>query len=366
MGFESGSASFRMFYVPRPLPADAVERFAKTALPPLDLLGRNVLRGWTGGRHLLDRTINDDNAFLAGYLRLNLVKAERRIPNALLRAECKIEELALMQAEGKAFLTRGERSKIRKEVEERLLPTMPPTLTGLPIVYDGEQRMLYAGALSDKQTDALLLNFAAATEIGLVPVDTASAAMKRARLDVASLEPVSFSPELEDALAAPQIGLDFLTWLWFHAEARGGMLDDDGESCAVMVEGPLALFLEGDGAHLAVLRNGAPLFSSEAKTALLGGKKLRSAKLTLSRAREIWSVSFDAASFAFRGFKFPQSEERLDAVSAFQQRMLSLARFAQTLFAFYDAFLAVRGDAARWKKEQKEIWPWVTDRTTKT
>lgn len=365
MGFESGSVGFRMFYVPRDLPEDAVERFARTALPPLNLLGRDGMRGWAGGRHLLDRVITEDNAFLAGYLRLNLVKAERKIPVALLRAECKMEELALMQAEGKAYLSRAERSQIRKDVTDRLLPQMPPNLTGIAVVYDGENRMVYASATSEKKTDALLLNFSAATEISLVPVDAASAAMNLARINVEALEPTSFTPELEDELAGNHAGLDFLTWLWFYAEARGGVMEHEGESCAVLVEGPLTLFLEGDGAHVALLRNGAPMVSSEAKTALLSGKKLRSARITLARARETWSTSFDAPDFTFRGFKFPQSEEKLDAVSAFQQRMLSLNRFSQTFAAFYKAFLAERSDATRWKTAQKDIHLWVRDRVAK-
>jgi len=366
MGFESGSASFRMFFVPRPLPADAVERFARTALPPINLLGREPLHGWTGGRHLLDRQITEENAFLAGYLRLHLVRAERKIPVALLRAECTMEELARMQAEGKAFLNRAERSQVRKDVTERLLPQMPPTLTGIPMIYDGENRMVYAGATSEKKTDALRLNFSAATEVSLVPADAATTALQRAQFNVETLEPSSFSPEIEDPLAGTcHTGMDFLTWLWFFAEARGGLLEVAGEPCGVLVEGPLALFLEGNGAHEAVLRHGAPLFSAEAKTALMSGKKLQAARLTLSRGRETWSTAFDAREFIYRGFKFPQSEEKLDAVSAFQQRMLSLNRFAQSFWTFFDAFLAERSDPARWADTRQAIHKWAGNRPVK-
>ncbi len=365
MGFESGSTSFRMFYIPRALPGDTVERFARAALPPMNLLGRDATHGWVGGRHLLDRNITEVNAFFAGTLRLSLVRAERRIPPALLRAECALEELARMQAEDKAYLSRAERSQIRKDIMERLLPQMPPTLTAIPMVYDGPNLMAYAGATSEKKTDAFVQNFSAATEVAPVAVDPATAAMRRRQIDVTALTPISYSPELENALASADAGMDFLTWLWFHFEAHGGHLEMDGEPCSVMVEGPLTLFLEGDGAHVAQLRNGAPLFSTEAKTALLSGKKLQSARIHMARNKEIWSATLSAPDFTLRGFKFPQSDEKLDATSAFQQRMLSLDRFTQTFLGFYDRFLTLRTDPAQWPATLSEIHAWVQGRATK-
>ena len=116
MGFEGGALSYRAFYLSGKLPDDVVKRFAKYAIPAIETLGNGELNGWVSGRHLLDRKITEENAFLAGYLRLTLVKAEKKIPEALLRAECKIEEFALMAAEGKAFVTRSERSEIKKAV----------------------------------------------------------------------------------------------------------------------------------------------------------------------------------------------------------------------------------------------------------
>jgi len=142
-------------------------------------------------------------------------------------------------------------------------------------------------------------------------------------------------------------------------------VDVEGDAYSVAIEGPLTLFLEGDGAHVAVLRNGAPLLSAEAKTALLSGKKLWRAQVTLARANETWTTGFDAREFVFSGFKMPKNEEKLDAISAFQQRMISLDRFMTAFLAFYDRFLDDRADPKAWKSVQKEIHKWVQDRATK-
>ena len=87
MPFEGGSVSFRMFFLPREMPADAVQRFQKNAVPPLDGLKADPLHGWVTGRHLLDRQITEDTASYGGYLRMTLMQAARKIPVSLFRRE---------------------------------------------------------------------------------------------------------------------------------------------------------------------------------------------------------------------------------------------------------------------------------------
>lgn len=362
MGFESGVLSFGSYYLARDLPGEAVRRFAEHALPPIEELGREPIHGWVTGRHLLDRHITEETARVAGRLRLSLVKAERKIPEPLLRAECRMEELAILSAEDRDFLDRQTRVRIKKEVTERLLPAMPPTLTGIPIACGRDDRLLYAGATSDKQADALTLAFRQATDVNLIPLTPEAAAMKRKRVSVGDLPPSSYSPECADALAGQSVGMDFLTWLWFFFEEQGGLLTIGAQRYGAMLEGPLTFFMEGDGAHVTVLRNGRPLVSSEAKTALLAGKKLRAAKVLITRGEETWSATVDAASFVFRGCRLPKTEA-LDPVSRFEERMLSLERFQEAFFCYFDRFIEERTDPARWEMTQQAIHGWVTRRT---
>ena len=364
MSFESGSCSFRAFFVPGGLPERNVSAFAKHAIPPIDTLGSTPIQGWVTGRHLLDRNIQEDTAYVAGYLRLTLVKAERKIPEALLRAECRIEELAKLQADGRQYLKSSERSEIRKDVVERLLSKMPPTLIGIPIVYDPNSKTLYADATSEKRTEALALALNRTTGSKLMAINPAFMASRRHKIDIVNLDPVSFSPQLEDPLAGNNIGQDFLTWLWFHAETKEGLLTVGSDTCGVLIEGPLTLFLEGDGAHVAVVRNGNPMLASETRSALLAGKKLHKANITLVRGSEQWSMGFDAREFVFRSFKVPQGE-KLDGISRFQQRMLSLDRFMETFTAYFDEFIKIRASSDKWKVVQKDIHKWVSGRVAK-
>ncbi len=79
----------------------------------------------------------------------------------------------------------------------------------------------------------------------------------------------------------------------------------DGQPAGVMIQCPLTFFMEGQGAHLMVLRHGEPLIASEAKTALLGGKKVQRARVILAIGEEPWSANVDAETFVMRGIKLP-------------------------------------------------------------
>ncbi len=366
MSFENGLISFRIFHVPHRLPKNAVERFAQRAAPPLKSMGVDPVHGWIGGRHLLDVPITDENAFFGGYLRLVLLKAERKVPKSLLRAECMLEEFAHMRLENKPFVDRKTRSDIRKQVMARLLPTMPPTLKGIPFVYDERASVLYAGATSENQTEAFRINFRNAAGFDAIPITAATAAVQSGA-NIANWGKTSFSPEVPDSAMEETPGLDFLTWLWFASEARGGLFDTKEHGrVAVALEGPLLFTRVGEGAHEMSLRHGLPTISAEAKTALLSGKKLERAKLILARSGdENWSCSFDTDAFVFRGLKLPESKEILDAASMFQDRVQKLGQFREMLMELFAQFVAERGDPRRWANTQKAIHRWVADRTSK-
>jgi hypothetical protein len=143
---------------------------------------------------------------------------------------------------------------------------------------------------------------------------------------------------------------------------RGGLLSLGAlGQFGVMVEGPLMFVMEGSGAHETVLRKGEPLRSAEAKTALLGGKKLRSAKITLAREDEAWQATLRAEDFSFRGLKLPKGAP-LDPVSRFQERMLALETFREAFLGFFDRFMDERADGAEWARTRADIHTWVRER----
>lgn len=362
MAFESGSVSFRMYNLPRSVPEDALERFQENAMPTWDHLVDGKLAGWVSGRHLLDRRIDEETSIYAGYYRLALLQAEKKVPASLLKAEIQQEELARKAARNLEFLARKERSEIKQEVIMRLLPQMPPTLKAMPFVFAPESTKMYATALSDTASDELVIHWRHALDFAPEPQSPETVAMNRKSVDPRDWYAASFSPEVDDDLVDHVPGRDFLTWLWFVSEARGGEVDLPGVGrVAVMIQGPITLSMEGAGAHETRISKGNPVLSAEARTALLAGKKVSKAKFFIGRADEVWEATI-GDDFVFRSVKLPESEDVLDNVSRFSERLSAIDDFTEMFFGLYDDFVDRRRDKDKWSAERGEIREWVKGR----
>ncbi|NCD34141.1 MAG: hypothetical protein EOL87_12105 [Spartobacteria bacterium] len=363
MAFDNGAVSFRMFFHPTPLPDDAIERFKRHAAPPLETVGMGVIRGWVTGRHLLDRNITEETATKGYYTYLCLQEAERKIPPSLLEAECKIEELAIMAAEDRSFVSRRERSEIKKMVTERLLPDMPPQLKGFHFVYHPKSTMLLTTAVANKQAENFGISYLHTTGVQILHFTADLAAYERSHVDPMEWLPVSFSPEVPHEEMELVPGRDFLTWLWFCAEARGGLFPlPSGETPAVMVEGPLNLCHEGNGAHDMTLKNGLPAASTEAKAALMSGKKLKNAKITLVCGDESWNFGFNADEFSFRSMKLPKITEHMEPDELFNERMRQIERLLELFLSIFDIYTLERRDVKQWKATVQDMQNWVKNR----
>ena len=90
MGFDSGTMTFRVYEIREAIGTEIIQLFAKNVAPPIKSLGRDAITGWVGPRHLLDTDITEANCLISGYVCVTLMKAERKIPEALLRATCRL------------------------------------------------------------------------------------------------------------------------------------------------------------------------------------------------------------------------------------------------------------------------------------
>jgi len=364
MAFDSGSVSFRMFYLPRPIPSPEHEGFLQRVAPPLDTIRDQPVFGWVTGRYLLDRKIDDQNAFIGGWLRLTLLQAERKIPASLLRAEIMQEEIVRLAVSGNEYLARKEKQEIKQEISDRLLPTMPPQLKGMGFVHRPGQGEVYAETLAEKQVDVFVSYLREA--IGFTPelMTPESLAIRLGRTDSREWYPASYSDEVEPERVSPLAGHDFMTWLWFEAETHPDKVRlDDGGHVGLMLEGPLTLVMEGGGAHETSLRKGNPLASAEAKACLLAGKKLRKATINLVAGDKVWRFGFDGETFAVRGLKLIAAEGGAsDPVSRFQDRMLQVEMVKDLLLGLYTRFVKERADSKRWEKTMLAMREWVRER----
>ena len=366
MPFDQGTVSFRVCMLPKELPDDALDRFAAHAAGSLDYVRDEPQFGWVSGRHLLETQIDEETSVKAGYLHLALRQAVRKVPGALLRAECRMAELAFLRESGSSTVNRKERKRIKEEVTERLLPKMPPQISGIPVVIDAQDNLAYVGAPSQKQFDTFLEHFCQAIGFEPIPMTPEVACTNTASVEPEAIVPINFSPELADSAAGGTLGQNFLTWLWFYQEETGGELPPTQlGTFGLLLEGPLLFVADGPGALESVIRKGMPTLSAEAKAALTVGKKLKRAKIVLAEHDgEQWSGTVDDDEFVFRSLKLPEGEA-LDPIGSFEERINSLFVFQKVFYALFQRFINDFSNPANGKAFQDKAKRWVKERDSR-
>lgn len=163
------------------------------------------------------------------------------------------------------------------------------------------------------------------------------------------------------------LGQEFLSWLWFKSEERGGtiFLPEAGEDIQVVFEKHMLLeYGEGEARENLICR-GLMSELQEARTGLALGKKLEQARLRLSRGEYEWSLSFKATLMEFRNVKPPRtmaaSEEGSDP-DAVEGRLLEHIGLheilVRTMDQLFRMFLALR-TGPEWGLELERLRIWV-------
>lgn len=133
--------------------------------------------------------------------------------------------------------------------------------------------------------------------------------------------------DLVDIIAEKRfLGQEFLTWLWFKSEERGGAvaLPDLGDVAVVFEKHMLLEYGEGEF-HEKIICQGLQAELNEARTGLRMGKKLEQARIVLGQGDYEWSMTIKASVFDFRSVKVPKTmagSEESDDPAAVEARLL--------------------------------------------
>lgn len=362
MPFESGNVSMRLFWFRDPMTEEIIEKFKEHLPPPIELAGSTPINGWISWRHLLDRDISLENCYFQPWLYLTLVKIEKKIPSALLKAYCKIEEEAEKKSRGLEFLPRKIKAEIKKRVTDALLPEMPPTLTGINKVTNLSSNLIFSDATSKKAFEAFIKNYREATNHEPIALSPTNLALLRKQVNVNDLEATVFTDnEHIDKPENCSLGLEFLTWLWWSLDSnRSEQTSKIGEKFNYGLDGPVTFYNEVNSAHNVVISDGLPLLSKEAGSALYCGKMVSKIKLRLSDSEKFWECMVDQ-DFCFKKLKLPQGEEK--GTPTFQERMESIEKFTDLFLQIFDRFLEERVDAKKWEDVVHAMRTWTKYRS---
>ncbi len=163
------------------------------------------------------------------------------------------------------------------------------------------------------------------------------------------------------------LGQEFLTWLWWKSEERGGSvaLPDDGDITVAFEKHMLLESGEGESSEKLVC-TGLQTELQEARTGLQMGKKLEQARIVLGIGSYEYSFTLAGALMEYRNVRLPKTEatehdgdENTEAVEGMILERIflfeELMRIVNTLFG---VFLKVRLDVG-WRDELQKIRAWV-------
>ena len=173
--------------------------------------------------------------------------------------------------------------------------------------------------------------------------------------------------DLVDIIAEKRfVGQEFLTWLWYKSEERGGAVYLHGEGDIQMVFEKHMLLESGAGeAREKLICQGLQTELREARTGLRMGKKLEKARILLARGDYEWNLTLSATLFEYRNVRLPKTlspdEESFDPL-AIEGKMLDRIGMAEeamrTIDELFRMFLKIRV-STDWSEELAKLKAWV-------
>ncbi len=161
------------------------------------------------------------------------------------------------------------------------------------------------------------------------------------------------------------LGQEFLAWLWYKSEERGGNVDLPGTGDILVVFEKHMLLEYGEGADSEkLICRGLQTELREARAGLALGKKPEQARIRLARGEYEFSVTLTAATMEFRSVRLPKTAgaddgddpdglegQILERISLFED----LTKLVNELFGM---FINIRA-SDKWSEELVKIREWV-------
>jgi len=163
------------------------------------------------------------------------------------------------------------------------------------------------------------------------------------------------------------LGQEFLTWLWWKSEERGGSVELPGEGDITVVFEKHMLLESGEGESMEkIVCTGLQAELQEARTGLRMGKKLEQARIILGHRDHEYSFTLAAALMEFRNVRLPKTEatenDKSDNPEEVEGMILERVYLFEELIklvnGLFKMFLNVRL-SEEWREELQKIRSWV-------
>jgi hypothetical protein len=385
MGFASGSISFRRFLVvgnsyPAEVDESLLDKLAEHMLRPEPEMPEDVEYGWSGGQHIYDNQLSfERNVFndaLVFALRIDI----NRVPSSVKKAYEAMEEQTVAQSNPSGFISRQQKKAVKELVAAKLREEVRSgkfrRTKLLPILWDVPAQMLYCTA-TGTAFEQLSELFERTFDLQLQPLTAGSRALERLeskgrRRDYEDFRPARFVigpdgdgvfPEYPWTIKGAQpkdfLGNEFLTWLWFEADARSGAIKTaESRETTIFFDRALELSCAYGQTGHDLIRSVGPSRTPEARDALRIGKVPRKAGLLIEAMGQQFNLNLAAETLSVTAARLPVVEEADTPRKVFEERIGHLRDLSRTIDALYEAFLKIRASSA-WESQCGAIRKWI-------
>lgn len=385
MAFASGSMTFKRFYV-------SGEGFPRVDDDVLKLLadhahGADSIRtsdnteiGWTSGEHLLDTHFDYAKNAIADGLHFALRVDSNKAPADLVHGYQRQAEETMLEASGRAFLTKGERKEAREQARARADAEAKAGAfrrsRAVPAFWDLKRNEVYLGATSPKLAEQFMLLFRETFDRSLMPATAGEMASHWAvkagearGLDDCTpahfVNPPDGAAENPADLAAPGgsakdfLGTEFLAWLMYTADVGSSEVTTaQGHSIAMVFEKSLQLQCAFRLSGTVSIQAEAPADLPETAVALASGKLPVKANLQIAAHGDAFSFGLRPDHMNWSGVQVPQPPEPPPPRELFEERIDHLRDLIQVVDTLYAAFLK-RRLSGKWPTTLNAVRAWV-------
>ncbi len=384
MGFTSGAATFRRFWIQGDgVGRDVDEQFlSKLAARGFDAreatLRSERQMGWIGPNHIFETRLEPERVAVGRFALFALRMDTFAAPGAVLRGYQQLEEEAALHTSGRQYLSRREKGLAREaavaKLEQEARDGAWRRLASWPVMVDLHEQIAYLGQLGDRSAGIFCELFQDTFGAPLEPIDAPAYATRAAtdlgeqrRLD--NLEPFHFIEPPDDAAALDLnltfLGREMLSWLWARTHADEGMLRlSRGGEVAVMIARSMRMECDFKLTGADTLSTDAPTRTPEARAALSIGKQPVKAGLTLGGAAGEFQLTLDAAKLHISSLRAAENEDEKtekNPLIRLEQRLESIVEAATLVDGLFDVFLAARL-SPEWPAEARRMREWAATR----
>ena len=366
MGLLKGTLTFSRYRLQEPLPGNfndllqrQIKRFAFRELP---LAGEEKSSGWTSLENVLDTQFEYANYAVGDYLAFAFRLDRKSVPPALMKIRYLEAEKKTLAAKSKKFLSKGEKEEIKERIQLDLLSKAFPVPSFFDVCWSLSQNWVIFSSLSPKVTEEFEKLFKKSfnfTLAPLIPWDPQHVDRSLAEKMASLKDGVFLNPQTPDPGKAgpPLLGREFLTWLWFKSEERGGAVQVSG-AADVEISFARRVALESGGGEYSesIVCQGLHAELKEGKAAIQEGKKVKEARVQLGIGPEKFEFTLKGDSFHFQTLRFPAGveeaeEDENDKGGRVLERIYLLEKAVKTADQLFITFLK-RRLSPQWASEE--------------